>query len=413
MDEAIDTIIVGGGQGGLALSYYLAQAGRERSEHLVLEKAAQPGEAWRNHRWDSFTFVTPNWSFRLPGAAYDGPDPDGYMTRAEIVSRFEQYVERFHLPLRYGVTATSVEAGAGGTGFTVRTNEVTWQAKRVVIATGMFQHGKVPAFAANIPASVRQLESGQYRSPQALEAGAVLVVGSGQSGAQIAEELNQAGRKVYLCTGSTGHAPRRYRGRDLYEWISLTGFLDRTVAQLPNPQMRSYSPPLITGKDGGHTLNLHRFYRDRVTLLGHLNGYEDGCMALAPDLNENLAKADQQEANLLKMVDMYIEKTGTAAPAREPVEVLKDAYAAPAIPLLNLKQAGISTIIWANGFRFDFSLVKFPVFDDNGFPLSRRGVTQVPGLYFAGLPFLDTIKSGLLLGVGESAAYLADQITAS
>jgi putative flavoprotein involved in K+ transport len=387
MNEKIDTIIVGPGQGGLSLCYYLIQSGRE---HLVLEKAAQPGEAWRSHRWDSFTFVTPNWSFRLPGAEYNGPDPQGYMSRDEIVSRFVQYVERYRLPVRYGVTVSSVEPGAAGTGFTVQANGDTWQAKRVVIATGLFQRGKVPAFAAAIPAKVHQLESGQYRNPRALEPGAVLVVGSGQSGAQIAEELNQAGRKVYLCAGSAGRAPRRYRGRDIYEWIALTGFLDRTVDQLPSPQARFASPPLLTGKDGGHALNMHRFYRDGVTLFGHLRGFEDGSLLLAPDLQENLAKSAQQEANMLKMIDMYIKKAGITAPPPEPLEVLGDAYAAPEVLSLDIQQAGIATIIWAIGYRFDFSLVRFPVFEDSGFPITRGGVTQVPGLYFAGLPWLDT-----------------------
>lgn len=410
MDEKIDTIIVGGGQGGLSLSYYLMQAGRE---HLVLEKASQPGEAWRNHRWNSFTLVTPNWSFRLPGAEYTGPDPHGYMPRDEIVSRFEQYVERYLLPVRTGVTVSSMEPGPSGKGFTVRSNLGNWQARRVVIATGLFQNGKIPTYAAGIPPTVRQLEAGQYRNPQALEPGAVLVVGSGQSGAQIAEELNQAGCKVYLCAGSAGQAPRRYRGRDLYEWAMLTGFLDRTVDQLPSSQARFVSPPLLTGKDGGHALNLHRFYRDGVTLLGHLRGFEDGCLLLAPDLKESLVKSDQFEVNFLKMVDTYIEKNGLTAPQPEQLEVIKDGYNATEVLSLNIHQTGISTIIWATGYSFDFSLVKFPVFDLSGFPITRGGVTQVTGLYFAGLPWLDTQKSGLLMGVGEMAARLAAYIEAS
>ncbi len=409
MVEKLDTLIVGGGQGGLSLSYYLGKAG---IEHLILDQADQAGDAWRNHRWDSFTLVTPNWSFLLPGAEYDGPDPQGYMTRGEVVSRFEQYVERYSLPVRYGVTVSSVEPGVNGKGFVVRANGHAWQANRVVIAIGLFRQGKIPPYAEGIPASVRQNESGQYRSPQALEPGAVLVVGSGQSGAQIAEELYQAGRKVYLCVGSTGQAPRRYRGRDLYDWINLTGFFDRTVDQLPSPEARSFSPPLVTGKDGGHALNLHRFYRDGVTLLGHLRGYEDGCLQLASDLQESLAKSEQQGVQILRMVDGYIAKTGMAAPPPEPVETLTDAFAAPEFRVLDIREAGISTIIWAMGYRFDFSLVKFPVFDSSGFPVARGGVTRVPGLYFAGLPWMDTMKSGLLLGVGAAAARLAATITA-
>jgi putative flavoprotein involved in K+ transport len=376
---------------------------------VVLEKANQPGEAWRNHRWDSFTLVTPNWAFRLPGAEYDGPDPNSYMKRDEVVARFERYVTEQRLPVHFGVTAEFVEPGEGGAGFTVRTSAGTWQARQVVVATGAFQRGKVPPFAAELPGWVMQIESGQYRNPRALPDGAVLVAGCGQSGAQIAEELYQAGRKVYLCVGTAGHGPRRYRGRDLFEWMQLIGFFDRTVAQLPSPQARFASPPLVTGKDGGHALNLHRFYRDGVTLLGHLRGAADGCLALTADLHESLAKADRFQAEQIKKTDALIDQAGLGAPP-EQIEVLQDASTAPEITSLDLQQAGITTVIWAMGHSFDFSLVKFPVFDEMGFPITRGGVTEVPGLYFAGLPWMDSMKTGLLVGVGESAQRLADKM---
>ncbi len=407
MDQQIDTLIVGGGQGGLALSYYLTQAGRE---HMVLEKAAQPAEAWRNHRWDSFTLVSPNWSFRLPGAEYDGPDPNGYMKRDEVVAWFERYIADFHLPVRCGVTVESIEPGDSGKDFVVRTSAETWQARRVVVATGAFQRGKVPPFAAELPGWVMQIESGQYRSPRALPDGAVLVAGCGQSGAQIAEELYLAGRKVYLCVGSAGHAPRRYRGRDLFEWLQLAKFFDRTVAQLPSPMARFASPPLVTGKDGGHALNLHHFYRDGVTLLGHLRGSADGRVILAADLHESLAKSDTFQAEMIKRTDALIEQAGFAAPP-EPFDPPQDASTAPEITSLDLREAGIGTVIWAMGHSFDFGLVKFQVFDEMGFPVTRGGVTEVPGLYFAGLPWMDSMKTGLLVGVGESAQRLAERMT--
>jgi putative flavoprotein involved in K+ transport len=407
MDQQIDTLIVGGGQGGLALSYYLTQAGRE---HEVFEKANQPGEAWRNHRWDSFTLVTPNSAFRLPGAEYDGPDPNGYMKRDDIVARFERYVTEQRLPVRFGVTVESVEPEEGGKGFTVRTSAGAWRARRVAVATGAFQRGKVPPFAAELPGWVMQIESGQYRNPRALPDGAVLVAGCGQSGAQIAEELYQAGRMVYLCVGTAGHGPRRYRGRDLFEWMQLIGFFDRTVAQLPSPRARFASPPLVTGKDGGHALNLHRFYRDGVTLVGHVRGVQDGCLALAADLHESLAKSDRFQAETLQKVDALIAQSGIEAPPQEPLEELKDGYAAPEVTSLDLREAGIGTVIWAMGHSFDFSLVKSPVSDEMGFPVTRGGETQVPGLYFAGLPWMDSMKTGLLVGVGESAQRLAKKM---
>ena len=408
MDTKIDTVIVGAGQSGLSLSYYLKQAGRE---HLVLEKAAQPADAWRNQRWDSFTLVTPNWSFLVPGAEYSGPEPGGYLSKNEIVAHFDSYVKRNQFPLHCGVTVSAVEAGENG-GFTVRANGDTWQANHVAIATGANSRSKIPPFASAIGPDIRQLESWQYRNPEALAPGGVLVVGSGQSGTQIAQDLRLAGRKVYLGIGSTPMAPRRYRGRDLFDWLVLVGFFDRTVAMLPSLEMRYFSPPMISGRDGGQTLNLHRFYREGVTLLGHLRGVEGSRLLFAPDLKECLGKSEQMGANMLKMIDGYIQKSGIAVPSPEPTELSQDAFAAPEVLSLDLKEAGITTIIWAAGYRFDFSPVKFPVFDSAGFPITRGGVSPVPGLYFVGMPWMDQFKTAFLVGVGENARHVAEDILA-
>ena len=404
MAESVETVIVGGGQGGLAISYYLKKKGRE---HIVLEKAAQAGNAWRNDRWDSFTLVTPNWSFRLPGAEYGGEQPDGFMPRAEVVRAFEEYVESFQLPLQYGVRANSIGPTNGK--YRVETNADTYQAANVVVATGLYQEPRVPAFAAGLPPDIILLHSGKYANPDALPSGAVLVAGSAQSGCQIAEELYQAGRKVYLCVGRTGRAPRRYRGRDIFEWANLTGFLDRTAAQLPSPQARFGGTPQLSGKDGGKTLNLHKFARDGVVLLGRLQDASDGRVSLAPDLVEKLEFGDQFERDFTRMVDGYIDANGLDAP-EEVLPVLKDGYRSPVITELNLGREGIRTVIWATGYRFDFSLVKFPVMDEYGFPVTENGATAYPGLYFAGLPWLPGQKSGLLLGVGEHAAHIAGRI---
>ncbi|HMN63046.1 MAG TPA: NAD(P)-binding domain-containing protein [Anaerolinea sp.] len=404
MNTTIETIIIGGGQGGLAVSYFLGAAGRE---HIVLEKAAQPGNAWRNDRWDSFTLVTPNWSFRLPGAEYTGDQPGGYMPRVEIVRRFEAYVQDHRLPVEFGVTAESVEAD--GAGYRVRTSQGELHARNVVVATGLFQRPKIPAYAAQIPASILQVHSGKYRNPAALPPGAVLVAGAGQSGCQIAEELYQSGREVYLSTGKAGRTPRHYRGKDIYEWVDLTGFINRTSTQLPSPQMRFASNPQITGKDGGHTLNLHQFARDGVHLLGRLVNSQDGSLILAPDLMQNLAASDALEKRLVEMIDQYILKMGLDLP-EEALPDLKDGYNSPIIERLALAEAGISTVIWAIGYDFDFDLVRLPVFDEAGFPITQGGVTRFPGLYFAGLPWLPGQKTGLLLGVGEQARSVAADI---
>jgi len=404
MTSSIETVIVGGGQGGLALSYHLKARGRE---HVVLEKAAQVGNAWRNDRWDSFTLVTPNWAFMLPGASYAGDQPEAYMGRDEVVRRFETWMEANRLPVEFGVQANSVVHDEAG--FTVQTTHGALRAKNVVIATGMFQNARIPAFASQLPAEILQITCTQYRHPGLLPPGAVLVVGSAQTGAQIAEELYQSGRTVYLCTGKSGRVPRRYRGKDIFEWMRLTGFFNRTPAQLPSPQARFGGNPHVTGKNGGHNLNLHQFARDGVRLLGHLQGVRDGTLMLAPDMHDNLRVGDAFEQDLTHKVDMYIAANGLQAPA-EALPALADGYALPLETELNLKAAGISAVIWTLGFQFDFSLVKLPVFDDAGFPLTHNGVTEVKGLYFAGLPWLPDQKTGLLLGVGDHAQLLAEHI---
>jgi len=408
MGQKIETLIIGGGQAGLATSYHLGRRGRE---HIVLEQAAQAGNAWRSERWDSFVLNTPNWSFRLPGAEYQGDAPGGFMPRDEIVASFERYVERFHLPVQYQVRVTSVEPEADGQGYRVTTEQAVLHARNVVMATGLFQRPKVPSFSTALPSQILQLHSGQYRNPESLPPGGVLVVGSAQSGCQIAEELYQSGRGVHLCVGSAGRVPRRYRGKDTYEWLTLSGFLDRTVDQLPSPQVKFVGSIQVSGRDGGHTLNLHQFARDGVTLLGHLRGAGDDTIWLARDLKESLAKADKAEADMVEMIDRYIAQNGLNAPP-EKLPALRDGYDAEEITMLDLRSAGITTIIWAMGYSFDFRLVKLPVFDGDGYPIQRRGATEHPGLFFVGLPWLHTVKSGLLAGVGEDADYIASAIAA-
>lgn len=405
--EHIETVVIGGGQAGLAVSYYLKQGGRE---HTVLEKAALPGNAWRNDRWDSFTLVTPNWSFRLPGGEYAGDEPHSFMERDQIVRTFESYLTRHNLPVEFGVRADSVELLNGG--YRVKTSRGDLSARNVVIASGLYQKPKIPAYAARLPGDILQLASGRYRNPAALPPGAVLVAGAGQSGCQIAEELHQAGRGVYLATGKAPRAPRRYRGRDIFEWLELTGFVNRTPEQLTSAQARFSSNPQVSGKDGGHTLNLHQFARDGIHLLGRLQDARDGKIFLAGDLQENLAFSDKLERDIIQMVDRFIAANRLDAPA-ETLPDLTDGYFQPIQSELDLKAAGISTIIWAMGYSFDFSLVRLPVFDKVGFPVSESGVTRYPGLYFAGLPWLPGQKSGVLFGFGEQAGIVASHIQAS
>lgn len=399
--ERIETAIVGGGQAGLATSYFLCRHGRE---HVVLEQAAQPANAWRNGRWDSFTLVTPNWTVRLPGAEYDGPDRNGFMARDDIVAYFERYVDRFQLPVRYDARVTAV-AAMDGEGYRVTTPERAYAADNVVIATGFEQLPKVPSFAAGISPNVTQMHSSQYRNPDALPAGGVLVVGSAQSGAQIAEELYLSGRDVFLAIGGAGRAPRRYRGKDVAEWLMKIGFFDMTPDKLPVPK-EQFAPPHVSGTNGGHALNLHQFARDGVTLLGHLRGAADGTLGFAADVHERLARADHFEREVQKMIDGYVQANGLEAPEEE-LPQLRDGFDQPVITALDLAATGITTVIWATGYTHDYGFVKLPVLDDTGFPIQERGVTRHPGLYFVGMPWMPSLKTGTLAGVGECAAHIA------
>ena len=407
MTVSANTVIVGGGQGGLSVSYYLTQQARE---HIILEQADRAAERWRNHVWDSFTFVTPNWLIQLPGAPYQGDDPDGFMARNEIVAYFERYIERFESPVHFGVHVTSVEAK--GNGYLVDTDTEQYQAANVVIATGTFQKPKVPPFANNLPTEIHQLHSSEYRNPNALSSGSVLVVGSAQSGCQIAEELYRSGRKVYLSVGSAGRIPRRYRGKETGWWLNEMGFFDQTVDSLPSPQARFGASAHVSGGDGGHTINLHQFARDGVKLIGRIEAVAGETITVAPDLKENLAKADKFEADLLRGIDTFIEKSGIDAPM-EDIPELRDGYDAEVIRDLDLNATGISSVIWATGYQFDYGFVRLPVLGEHGYPIQKRGVTEYAGLYFNGLHFLHDAKSGLLYGVGEDAAYVASQIADS
>ncbi len=408
MTEQVEVVIIGGGQAGLALSYYLNQLGRT---HLVLEQG-RVGEVWRSGRWDSFTLNTPNWMTQLPGFPYQGDDPDGFLPREDIVAYLEQYAASFHAPLQCGVRVTAVRQHPGGDGYLVEAGEITVKARNVVLATGAYPKPKLPITSAALSVDICQLHTSEYRNPQMLPSGAVLVVGTGQSGCQIAEELHESGRQVYLSTSSCGRLPRRYRGKDTAWWLSRLGFFDRTLDQLPSPHAKFACNPHVSGNHGGHDINLRQFARQGMILLGHVQAVQGKQIILAPDLEENLAKADAFERQITQGIDEYIKKTG--------MEVAANCITGEAPPngttstkpilTLDLQAAGISTIIWASGYQLDFGWVQIPVFDQTGYPVHQRGVTAYPGLYFLGLHWLYKTKSALLYGVGEDAAFIASAI---
>ena len=410
MTQQEDVVIIGGGQAGLALSYYLTQQGRA---HVVLERG-RVAETWRSQRWDSFTLVTPNWMTQLPGFPYQGEDPDGFLPHDDIVLTLERYAQSFRAPLRCGVQATSVRQQPGGNGYLVETSEDTYVAANVVLATGGFPRPRLPQASTAIPVNIMQLHSSQYRRPKLLPSGAVLVVGSGQSGSQIAEELHQSGRQVSLCVSRCGRSPRRYRRKDVMWWVNQMGGYDRTVDALPSPAARFACHPDLSGKDGGHEINLRQLASEGVVLLGRLQEVHGNHMILAPDLEENLIKADAQAAQLTQTIDNFVLHTGMDAPTESLAKDAPPVWRPLAEPILevDLYAAGISTIIWATGFRLDFGWVHVPVFDEASSPLHQRGVTSAPGLYFLGLPWLYKEKSALLFGIGEDAAFLASAIAA-
>ncbi|NDL66795.1 NAD(P)-binding domain-containing protein [Anaerotalea alkaliphila] len=404
--KTVHTAIVGGGQAGLATSYFLKQ---RNIDHVILEQAAQAGNAWRNFRWDSFTLLTPNWSIRMPGAFYDGDAPDGFMQRDELVAYFENYITAYGLPIRHGIRVTGISARPDGEGYTVQTDQEPLIAKNVVVATGLFQGPKITPFGEKISSRVLQIHATQYRNPKQLPSGAVLVIGSAQSGAQIAEELYKDGRKVFLAVGGAGRVPRRYRGKDIVFWLNEIGFFDRTVDMLDSPKSRFAANPHLSGTKGGHAINLHQFVRDGVQLLGHAIDGDKERVLFAGDLKESLAKTDRIEADVIKAIDAHILRQGLDVPP-ETLPELRDGYAVAELRELDLVKENIGSIIWAQGFSFDYSMVKLPVLDEAGFPIQKRGVTEFAGLYFVGMPYLYKQKSGLLMGVGEDAGHIASHI---
>ncbi|HEU4412535.1 MAG TPA: NAD(P)-binding domain-containing protein [Polyangiaceae bacterium] len=393
----VETLVVGAGQAGLAVSYHLGRLG---CEHLVLERH-EVGSTWRRERWDSFALVTQNWQLRLPGFAYAGDEPEGFLTREGVIRHLDAYAASFRPPVACGVEVRRVLAAPSGAGYVVEAEGARYRAANVVLANGAFPLPEVPALSARLPAGVHQLHATGYRNPRALPDGAVLVVGSGQSGTQIARELALSGRRVYLSVGSSGKVLRRYRGQDITHWVQRSGQYDRTIDELVAAGQRPQKNPHIG-------IDLPALARQtELVLLGRLAGVEGGVAHFAPDLNARLRAWDDDVARLRRQIDEFIAAEGLSAPVEPsppPTEPL------PEVTRLDLGAEGVAAVIWATGYRFDRSLVPLPVWGPDGAPEHRRGVTALPGLYFLGLHYLHTLKSGLLFGVGDDAAYLAAHI---
>ncbi|MBT9488527.1 MAG: MSMEG_0569 family flavin-dependent oxidoreductase [Rubrivivax sp.] len=400
----IPVLIVGGGQAGLSVSWCLKQRG---IAHVVLEKH-RAMHVWRERRWDNFCLVTPNWQCQLPGWPYRGDDPHGFMTKPQILDYLEGFLRHVAPPLHEGVAVQRVRPREGG-GFEVHTSAGDWTADQVVVASGGYHTPIVPPWAAALPPEVLQIHSEQYRSTTQLPPGAVLVVGCGQSGAQIAEDLHLAGRPVHLATGPAPRCARFYRGRDVVDWLADMRYYEMPVTQHPLREgVRDNTNHYVTGRDGGRDIDLRRFALEGLQLYGLVDGYADGQLRFQPNLREHLDEADRIYNGINASIDRHIEAQGLSAP---PGGVYTPVWApAEERTALDLRAAGITSVVWCIGFRPDFGWLQAPVFDGRGQPVHTRGLTAVPGLSFIGLPWLHTWGSGRFSGVAADAEHLAEHL---
>jgi putative flavoprotein involved in K+ transport len=401
MSESTEVAIVGAGQAGLSVSWFLKQAG---VDHVLLD-GGRIAETWRSRRWDSFCLVTPNWSIKLPGGAYQGPDPDGFMPLADLVKHLESWAKSFQAPVLERCTVSRLAAAPEG-GFVLSVPGGEMRARQVVVASGAFQRAHRPAGAEAIPQSVEQVLAEEYHNPGALGPGAVVVVGSGQTGCQLAEELHQAGRRVFLACGRSWWVPRRLAGRDFIWWMAESGFMDRTPDMLPSPAARLFGNPQATGHDGGYDLHFRTLHAAGVELLGRFAGADESALYFADDLAASVDFGDTRWADFKKHIDAWSLAQGIETPAYETPAPMRMKTRSQ----LDLATEGITTIIWTTGYRADYGWVKFPVFDDMGLPIQTDGQTSVRGLYFSGVQWLRKLKSSILYGVGEDAEVIARQI---
>ena len=400
--EHVNTLIIGAGQAGIAASEHLASRG---IPHLVLEKK-RIAESWRTARWDSLVANGPAWHDRFPNMDFTGCGPDAFVPKEQVADYFVAYAEKIGAPVRCGVEVKAVHKEADGS-FRVETSEGVIKAANVVSATGAFQRPIIPAVVPD-ESGIMQIHSNAYRNPAQLPDGAVLVVGAGSSGTQIADELLRSGRRVYLSIGPHDRPPRRYRGHDFVWWLGALGIWDLKVSA-PNTEHATIA---VSGAYGGQTVDFRRLAARGMNLLGRAESYEDGVLHFAPDLAHNIARGDANYLSLLDRADEYAAKHRLDLP-EEPearrMEPDPDCMTNSTLSL-NLKDTGIASIIWATGYAQDFSWLKADAFDDKGRPVHERGVSKVPGLYFLGLPWLSRRASSFIWGVWHDADYIAGQI---
>ena len=399
----VDTLIVGAGQAGVAMSEHLTKLD---VPHLVLERD-RVAERWRTGRWDSLVANGPAWHDRFPGLDFDDVDADGFASKDQIADYFQAYAEHFDAPIRTGVEVESVERTPGRSGFTVKTSDGVIEANRVVAATGPFQRPLFPPIAPQDD-TLTQLHSSDYRNPEQLPTGAVLVVGAGSSGVQIADELHRSGRSVYLSVGPHDRPPRAYRNRDFVWWL---GVLGEWEAEIKEPG-KEHVTIAVSGARGGQTVDFRRLAHKGITLLGRTKSFDDDKVTFEADLAENLARGDENYLSVLDAADAYIQRNGLDLPQEPDARRIPPDPECVTQPILELDLAGsgITSVIWATGFTVDFSWLKVDAVDENGKPKHQRGVGAEPGIYFLGLPWLSHRGSSFIWGVWHDAKRIADHI---
>ena len=404
----MDVIIIGAGQAGLAVSYLLTQ---EHIQHIVLERA-RIGDSWRSQRWDSFYLNTPNWSNNLPGMEFDPGAPDAFGHRDQIVSYLERYAASFNAPVRENAEVTALERRSNGK-YLICVGDDSIESRVAVIASGSMSRARMPLLAQKLPGDVNSLTAGTFRNAGELPDGAVLIVGSAQSGCQIAEDLVGAGRRVYLCTSRVGRIPRTYRGRDILAWWRDMGFWDVGVEDLEDPAMQYAALPQVSGTDGGHTVSFQSLAREGVTLLGRLLDLDGYAMKLQPNLMESIHFADEKSSAFKDAIDVFIQREGITAPPPEsdPGEPsLPDLSGSDLLDRLELREAGITSVIWCTGFDANWDWLKAGSFDHHGQPVHKHGIGSMSGLYCLGFPWLSKRKSGTIYGIAEDASRIAKHI---
>lgn len=408
MEETIPVVVIGAGQSGLAVSYLLKQAG---VQHTVLERGAI-GESWRSQRWDSFCLNTPNWANSLPGLEFSEDAPDAFEHRDVLVSYLERYADTFGLPVRQHTPVARLEK-LSTDDYVVHTGTGALRARAVVLANGSMSRPRVPGIARELASDILSIPAGSYRSADALPDGAVLVVGTGQSGCQIAEDLIRGGRRVFVSASHVARVPRAYRGRDIVTWMRDLGLWDVRVDELEDPAMQFAAQPQVSGTDGGHTVSLQSLARDGAILLGRVTDIRGNNITLRGDLLECIAFADEKCVFYKTAIDKWIDDHGVSAkPAgADPGEPpLPDLGGSDRLRELDLRAEGVGSVIWCTGFDADWSWVEVDVFDEDGRPRHQDGITDSRGLYFIGHAWLSNRKSGILYGVTDDAERIVDHL---